>query len=397
MNGVSKGRVMYVSHGSTLLGGAEVCLLDVAPRVREAGWDVFVVVPKEGDLSTALANAGVAVTAMPLGSFRNRGETRSPVLLVRLVGAVIAGWRLGRLIRSRRVDIVHSNAAPVIAGALGARLARVPHVWHLREILSGPLWRGLRWLMVRLAVRQICISQTVARNIGGPGVVVINDGIDVNMFRPRARRDGGTGSADIDLGIAETMARPGAQQVVAMLARIQPLKGHELFLRSARLTLEANPTARFLMVGGQIPTYEALRHRLESLREELGLERAATFMPFLERHRLPALLRQMTVVVVPSVWPEGGGLVVLEAMACGVPVVATAHGGPAEVITDGVDGFLVSPSDPSEMAERVIRLLDDPDLRSRIGEAGRKRVAESYSLSLNIQRLITMYEQLVRS
>jgi glycosyltransferase involved in cell wall biosynthesis len=396
MNGVSKGRVMYVSHGSTLLGGAEVCLLDVAPRVREAGWDVFVVVPEEGDLSTALANAGVAVTVMPLGSFRNRGETRSPVLLVRLVGAVIAGWRLGRLIRSRRVDIVHSNSAPVIAGALGARLARVPHVWHLREILSGPLWRGLRWLMVRLAVRQICISQTVARNMGGPAVVVINDGIDVKMFSPTATRDGGSGSADIDLGNAEAMARPAAQQVVAMLARIQPSKGHELFLRSARLTHESNPTARFLLVGGQIPAYEALRRRLDSLREELGLEHAATFMPFLERRRLPALLRQMTIVVVPSVWPEGGGLVVLEAMACGVPVVATALGGPAEVIRDGVDGFLVSPTDPSEMAARVTRLLDDAQLRSRIGDAGRRRVAEAYSLNLHVQRLTAMYGEVLQ-
>lgn len=380
---------MYVSHSGTLLGGAEVCLLDVAPRVKEEGWDVLVVVPHEGDLSTALARAGVSVVVMALGSFRTRLETRSPILLVRLVVAVVAGWRLSRLIRARQVDLVHSNTAPVIAGALGAWLARVPHVWHLREILGGPLWRVLRRLMVKMSARQICVSRAVAENIAGAGVVVIADGVDVDIFAPAGNGDGRA------LFPREAHGRAGDGPVVAMLSRLHPLKGHELFLRAAKVAYETSPNVRFLVVGGHIPAYEALRLRLLALRDELGLESAASFVPFAERRRLPELLRQLTVVVVPSVLVEGGGLVVLEAMACGVPVVATRQGGPAEVITDGVDGFLVSPTDPAEMADRITRLIRDPELRTRIGTAGRRRVAEAYSLNLHIQRLTAMYDEVV--
>lgn len=384
-------RVMYVSHSGTLLGGAEVCLLDVATRVREAGWDVLVVVPHEGDLSTALAAAGVTVEVMALGSFRNRLETRSPILLLRLVVAVVAGWRLSRLIRARQVDLVHSNTAPVIAGALGAWVARVPHVWHLREILGGPLWPVLRWLMVHLAVRQVCISKAVAQNIAGAGVVVIADGVDIDTFTPAGNGDGS------GLFPREADGRADTGPVVAMVSRLHPFKGHELFLRAAKVAYETSPKVRFLLVGGHLPAYEALRLRLLALRDELGLQDAASFVPFVERRKLPALLRQVTVVVVPSVWVEPGGLVVLEAMACGVPVVATRQGGPAEVITDGVDGLLVSPTDPAEMAGRITRLIRNPELRNRIGRAGRRRVEEAYSLNLHIQRLTAMYDEVLPS
>jgi glycosyltransferase involved in cell wall biosynthesis len=89
--------------------------------------------------------------------------------------------------------------------------------------------------------------------------------------------------------------------------------------------------------------------------------------------KLPDLYRSAAVVVIPSLWEEPFGLVAVEAMACGVPVVASRHGGPSTIVEDGVTGFLVTPGDPAELAERLEQLLSDRNLRQRFGEAGRER------------------------
>jgi glycosyltransferase involved in cell wall biosynthesis len=392
-SGAPTRKIMYVSASGDLLGGSEVCLLDVAARVKEHGWEALVVVPHEGDLSAALARAGVEYKVMALGSFRNRAEIRRPIFVVRLLTALVAAWRLSRLIHSRQVDLVHSNTAPVIAGALGARIARIPHVWHLREILSGWQWFVLRRLMVKLAARQICISRTVAETLAGTGTngaVVIADGVDVEAFAPAADSADGPGLAE-----PTQPGDAGNGTVVAMLARVHPDKGHELFLRAAKLALDLSPGTKFLLVGGCLPAYEGLRRQLVELRDGLGLARAASFLPQVERERLPELFRSLSVVVVPSTWVEPGGLVVLEAMASGVPVVATQQGGPAEVISDGLDGFLVSSADPSEMAGRIDLLIRDRELRTRMGAAGRSRVAAAYSRNSHLERITALYDEVI--
>ena len=381
---------MYVSSSGSLLGGAEVCLLDVATRIRVQRWQPLVVVPVAGELSAALAEAGVACEVLPLGTFRDRGEIRRAVLLVRLCTAIVAGWRLRRLIRRQKVDIVHSNTSVVIAGALGARLAGVPHIWHVREVLDGRYWRVLRWLMVRLSVRQVCISRAVAETMSTAsvtdGVVVIPDGIDLDLF---SAGYGGAGPGEQP--IAAFGAGDGGGPVVAMVSRIHPSKGHELFLRAARLALDDLPGTRFLLIGGHIPAYENLYRRLLALRHQLDLDRAATFVPFVERRELARFLSTLTVVVVPSTWIEPGGLVVLEGMASGTPVIATRRGGPAEAIEEGVSGFLVSHIDPAEMAARINELLRGSGLRSRFAAAGRRRVAEAYSLDQHVERIAALY------
>jgi glycosyltransferase involved in cell wall biosynthesis len=376
-------RVLYVNASSSLLGGAECCLLDIASRIGSQGWAPVVLLPEPGDLSRALDAAGVECVFMNLGSFQHRGEIRSGVLPLRLATAMAAAWRIRALIKKRGITVVHSNSAPVIAGGLGARLAGVPHVWHIREVLGGAQWRVLRRLITRLSARRLCISEVVARGFDGlpardhSSLVVVRDGIDLELF----------GGGD---------ERPADPPLVAMMSRIHPLKGHELFISAAALVRAQAPSVRFAMVGGCLPVYEAQQRRLEALRDQLGLSGSVEFRPHIERPRLPEFLRTLTVAVVPSRWVEPGGLVVLESMGTGVPVVATRQGGPAEVISDGVDGLLVSPTDPAELAGALLRLLGDQPLRERIAAAGRKRVEDGFSIQEQVSRLAAIYEDVTR-
>ena len=373
------GCVMHVTSSGDLFGGAENALLDIVTHARS--WTPLVVVPFEGAFAAAVRSAGMECTVMGLGVLRHRGELRSPVLIFRLLGGLIASARLAALIRRRQVRLVHSNTSAVTAGALAARLARVPHVWHVREVSDGFAWSILGRMIPLLSARVLCISETVARNLPpsrrNDRVVVIRDGIDTTLFAYAPHH------------------KPTGH--VLMVARLNPNKGHELFVRAAARTKVSVPGATFEMVGGFLPVYAGFRDRLVTLAAELGLDDSVTFSPHAPRSAIAAKIAFADVVVVPSVWIEPGGLVVLEGMAVGTAVVATRRGGPAEVIDDGENGFLVSHDDSAELAAAISRILLDNDLRMRITSNAIKTVEERHTLPMHIDRLRALYRDVMRS
>jgi glycosyltransferase involved in cell wall biosynthesis len=248
-------------------------------------------------------------------------------------------------------------------------------VWHLREIYSGLPWAILGRLIPRLSVVVICISGAVAGRLRpghGGRVVVIEDGVDIEFFSP--------GHGD----------HPDA--TVTMVARLHPLKGHRLFIEAAAQVASEEPRARFLVAGNIRPIWQPLLDDLHVRAQQLGVADRLEFLGHVDRAVLPALFARSTMAVVPSTWPEGGGLVVLEAMACGLPVIATNLGGPAEIITNGVDGILVSATDSGELATAISKLLSRAQLRRRLGTAGRKRVLSKYSEQVQADRVVGVYE-----
>jgi glycosyltransferase involved in cell wall biosynthesis len=369
---------MFVTSSGNLLGGAENALLDVVASPGANAWNPIVIVPFEGELAVALRDAGVECVVMDLGVLRHRGEATSPVLLLRLLASIFAAFRLSQIIRARDVAIVHSNTSALIAGGLAAKLGAVPHVWHVREVLEGRMWQVLSRLILRLSDRVVCISGTVAANMRGAKwrdrIVIVPDGVDVGSFFPEEGKR--------------------IEGRVLMVGRINPIKGHELFLRAASLAAREVPQARFEILGGCLPVYEPLRRSLQRLAEQAGIMDRVTFGPHVDRAAVAEAIRRAEVVAVPSTGIEGGGLVVLEAMAAGTPVVATRRGGLAESIEDGVDGFLVSHTDPAELARALVRLLGDADLRARFVANGQRKVRERYALPIHVARLGELYHQL---
>lgn len=375
-------RVLYLSSNGNLFGGAELCLLDIVRGMRGLGWVPLVVVPFEGGLAETLRHEGVEVAVIDMGTLRHRGEIRSPVLLFRLATSVFATLRLYRLVRRRRIDLVHSNSAVVFSGALAALMARKPHIWHVREIPAGPLWALVRRLILGASTAAVCISEAVALHLVGadrdrPGLVrVLPDGVDTATFAP-----------------SPVPAEPPL--LVGMVGRLHPHKGHRLFLRAAALVAGRGTPARFMVVGNVLPQYTELEAELHRLSVDLGLRETLEWVHHADRPELAKLLRAMAIVVMPSTWPEGGGLVVLEAMASGRPVVATRHGGPVEVVEDGVTGFLVSPSSPDEMAAAIESLLRDPARAAAVGQRAAARVEGHYSLSRHLASLDALYREVI--
>ena len=266
-------------------------------------------------------------------------------------------------LRDAGIDVVHTHAwGGGLIGRFAARYARVPvivgHVHGIYNYVSR-FHLFIDSVLVRWSTATICCSQA-ARNfmltrqrVPPSKVVVVYNGIDLSPFGPcapddRARLRRKVGVKPDDL-------------VIGSVGHLEGHKGHRHLINAFRRILETNPHARLLLVGGG-----RLRANLEKLTKSLGVERRVTFAGV--RRDVPRLLSLMDLFVLPSL-NEALGLAVIEAMASGVPVVASDVGGIPEVVKHRRTGLLVQPGSPSALADAILELLNAPATATRMRDA----------------------------
>jgi L-malate glycosyltransferase len=318
--------------------------------------------------------------------------TEYPVRHVYGARALAQQVRFARHLGRRGVQIVHTYGFYAnVFGILAARLARTPVVIaSIRDTgysLTGRQQRVQR-LACRFAHHVLVNAQAVRRwlvdgGYDGRRISVIRNGLDVARFT----------SAGGDASLRRELALPPDAPIVAMVSRLNPLKGVEDFLAAAARVADRFEQARFLIIGDNGTTDgRDYRRELERHVARLGLQGRVVFTGF--RLDVPRLLAEVAVCVHPSL-SEGLPNAVLESMAAGVPVVATRVGGSPELVRDGVTGFLVPPQDPAALAKAIDELLSEPDRARRLGQAGRRRVAEHFSLERMVKDTERLYESLL--
>ena len=350
--------------------GAEKQLVRTALGLRRAGHNVGVCCLARGGVffEAELRDAAVPVTVLG-----KRGRFDLPVI-----------GRLCRVIQGFRPEIVHTwMFCSNLIGRVAAIICRVPVV--IGSERAADIWKGrLHRLADRFLARRTAAIVTNAealRNfcvdrLGLPAekVAVIYNGLDLAEFDARA-------AAGVSAPIPQ---RRGA--VIGVVGRLEEQKGHPYLLRAMAMLERAEAE---LWVVGRGPAEDRLRREAV----DLGLAN----VHFLgHRDDVPGLLRQMDILVLPSLW-EGMPNAVMEAMAASRPVVATAVHGTPELVDDGVTGILVPARDPRALCAGLRRLLGDGDLRRRMGEAGRRRIAERFSEERMTAATIELYQALLRS
>jgi len=343
-------RLLIVSLAAAA-GGAERSMLLLARELPRLGWQPVLACPP-GDLADRARAVGAEVVEtrwirVPTISARQAARKRYPVhrMAAALAASLVNAARVALLARRRRVDLVLSNSAAAHPfAALGARLARRPAVWHVRDIVEEGFGRRLLGLASRLTAAVIAISGPVAATVAHPRVRVI-----VNPIEPSP----------------PSQAPPwrNGGPVVGFLGRLDPPKGIEDLCAAAAVV-----DAHFVVVGAPLNAPAGYVEGLRLLAEERAPGRIAFVGPVAEPG---TALAAFDVLAMPSRM-EPWGRVAAEALAAGVPVVAAASGGLPEVVRDGVDGFLYPPGDVPALADRLSRLLGDPELRRRMAAAGRE-------------------------
>jgi len=349
------------------VGGAERHVVDLAVALRRKGHGVTVACSATGGLSNLLDGANVPVR----------------VLLDRLAKrrvSVTYARGLRRLVREQRFDLVHAHIyASAAASALATVGTGVPLVVteHTEGAWQGRHARLVSRLIYRRARSVIAVSSPIRGHLlQRYGVPPEKISFIPNAVIPASGREPGTTSTLPD----ERREGP----LVGVVARLQPEKGVANFLKAAARVSAACPVARFLVVGDG-----PLREELLRLADRLGLRERVRFLG----HRADAreLVGLLDVLVVPSL-TEGTPLIVLEAMAAGVPVVASDVGGIPDQVRHAREGLLVPPDDTIALGEALLGLLRDPDRARRLGEAGRRRAGSEFSHAVMMRKIEAVYE-----
>lgn len=347
-------RVVHITPGLDM-GGLEKLLVEFARHADRDRFALrFVALGNRGVLADDIEACGWPVVAL------GEPDGLRPGLAL----------RLARLLRRCHADVVHTHDDRAhLYGTLAGRLARVSSIVHTRHGRSPQLSRR-QTLLVNAAARWIdyfvCVSEdsarlAVDRGVRADKVRTVCNGIDVQRFAYK---------------------EPCADGPAVLVARMSPEKDIDTLLHATAHVVRCEPAFR-VEIAGDGPCLPALRQATA----ELGLRDHVRFLG--QVRDVAALLARARMFVLSSL-SEGISLTLLEAMACGLPLVATHVGGNPEVIAEGDTGFLVPPQNPPALADALLRLWRDPALCVRLGESGRRRVEDQF----DVRRMIADYEML---
>ena len=363
-------------------------------------------------LSTGLAEMGHEVHVLTLdfpgaGPEEARGSLHIHRVAVEMPAPTFHAWvllfnhffekKMGQLADEYGApDVIHTHDWLTVTAGVGAKhLLRAPLVmtFHSTEASrssnsrspESSMVEGLEWWGSFEAAKVIAVSgwmrsEVVSRfKLPPEKVVEIPNAVDPQRFE-----------TPVDTRVVRARWGVGeGDRLITAVGRLTSQKGFDDLVRAYAIVRRSVPGSRLLLIGDGY-----MRGELESLAEREGVKESTTFAGFVEDGEVAAALRSSDVVVVPSRF-EPFGIIALEAMSSGVPVVVSRVGGLAEIVEDGVDGLEVEPNAPAAVAGAISRVLSDRALASRMAEGGRKK-ANSFSWGSASQRTVAVYQEAVR-
>src|SRR3954469_7057196 len=324
-------------------GGSDQALLRLVRSLPRDEFDFHIALPGPSPLAAEFEAAGATLHVVPMQRLSTSHGAGA-------WGGYVTGWpvavaRLTALARRLHVDVVHTNSLHSWYGWAAARVLGLPHVVHAREIVvqSRAALRVERALCRHFATRVIAVSYAVAAQLDPANVVVLDEYLDAEEFLPvragafRAR-----------------VAIPDDEPLIGAVARLDPLKGMDVLLDAYAIARGKRPDLQLVVVGSPVLGQDAyaaeLRARIDGTPGARLLE---------TRDDIPDVMADLDVLAFPSVEPESYGLVLVEALASGTPVVATDHGGPPEIVARARPGTatVVPAGDADALASALLDVL----------------------------------------
>ena len=356
-------KILYVDTDRVWRGGQEQ-LFSLILGIRDRQHQVWLAAPSDSSLSSKALQAGIETYC-----FGQRNEL-SPWAFLRLL----------KILRKQDFDIIHLNSPrPLVLGGLASKLCGVPLRVCSRRVnfpLKSPLSRlKYNWMQESIVTVSVSIRRTLIEGGVRPDLIsVIYEGVDLDW---------------VDSQQAPVPDHVNRGLVVGTVAHLSPEKGHRTLLEAAPRVISRVPDVHFILVGGG-----ALVSTLKARVEALGIQKNVTFSGF--RSDSEALMKNFDVFCLPSL-SEGLSSAILVAMASSLPIVATQVGGIPELVIDGETGILVPPDDADQLAVGLCKVLESPQLREKMGCAGRQRIEETFTLEKKLNETEKLYLSMLAS
>lgn len=363
--------LLFVDHSPRIGGATRVMLTALAALDRSRFAPVVACSP--GPVAAAVEASGAPAVALELPTLSFAGGPYGQARAAARFTA--AAWAIHRLCGERRPAAIYAHGlASALLSAPSAVLGRVPLVWHVHELYDArPRMRPFVAAAARASRAIVVVSEAAADRLARLGV-------------PRERCVVAPNSVPVRLPGVTPAAAPQDPLLVVAVGALTPSKGHATLVEAMAAVVRAVPGAR-LEIAGE-PLLRSDHAFVESLRARivaLGLADSIRLVGF--QADVGGLLARAAVVAHPSTVEESFGLVPLEAMAAGRPVVASRSGAIPEVVADGETGLLVPPGEPGPLAEALVALLRDPARRAALGEAGRLAANRRFAPDRMLERI----------
>jgi glycosyltransferase involved in cell wall biosynthesis len=383
-------RVLYVSH-SAVLSGAEQNLLRLLTVLDRKAVEPVVVLPRDGPLRAEIDALSIETKTSPLAWWFPATHWNRDRFLAQLDGLEERIDGVRKILEVGGFDLVHTNTTVTLEGAVAAARVGLPHVWHNRGLFGPGLppdyFFGPEYIFSvidLLADIVVCMAESVEKQTRQhcrlADLELVYDGIDFDRYE--------NPPTDMVRSFRDEHGFPKDGRVILCLGGIQERKAQLDLVEAAPEVVRRHPQVVFLIVGSAEDKYAA---RVVERVAALGLTENFRILPFQPDPR--AAIHSSDLLVHPAHF-EAFGLVVLEAMASGKPVVAARSGGPEEMIVDGQTGYLVELRNPEALASAILRVLDDPAAAASLGAAGRER-ARGFSRERTAARIEEMYRRLI--
>lgn len=387
-------RVLFLEHNTDgTVGGSHFCLLDICRALDRKAFEPVIWFYQHNTLIDQFRALGTEVHVQgPLPPLHFAARMRNPLLrkvlqpfqsisnLVRGLFGSASRWK--RALRELRIDIVHLNNS---VGddhdlLLAARSLGLPCIAHQRGFP-----RPLTALDQRLAKKfsaVLAISSSVREDLFRKGidpraVTLVFDGIAADRVVPQRSA----------VEVRRELNIPEGARVIGIVGNVKPWKGQQVLVRAMRAVLDAHPDTHCLVVGAIVDA--AYKQRLDADIASSGVADRVHFLGY--RQRPIEYTAAMEIAVHASVEPEPFGIVILEAMALRKPVIASAVGGPLDIVVDGETGFLTPAGDSAALASRIVELLSDPARAVKFGENGHRRFSDLFTAERNARQLESIY------
>lgn len=369
-------KLLFYNHTATV-SGAERVLLLIISQLDKTEFEAAVLCPA-GELQAEIQATGVP--CLTVEKLEARFTWRPDLLQHYLASFVRAIWSVRAQVKAVAPDLIHANSirAGLVMTAATIGL-RVPVLWHLHDLLPHhPISTAIRWcVLLSSRVRLLAVSHATAQRFRGlllrlkrvPSQVILNCA-DTEKFQPQA---------DLRAAMRTELHLNATVPVVGIIGQITARKDQLGLIRAFALVVRELPQAVLLIVGEPLFTTADQQYdlQLKQVVAQLGIAEQVRFLG--ARRDVPAVMQALDVLVVNSL-AEPCGLVVLEGMASGLPVIATAVGGNPEMIHHALSGWLVPPNDALALATEILNLLRAPSLRQQLGRNARMRVIELFTI-----------------
>lgn len=364
-------KVLFISHSAKLYG-AERSLLLLLKQIDKKIIEPVVILPKYGPLKEEIEKLNMKTYIISCPWWFGKRMLKLVQLPFSFIKELYLLFLFGYIFKKESIDVVYTNTIVNFSGAIASCVLKKPHIWHIREIIPGnPALKSIIpeklvfELIYKMSKQVVTISKAVSRQFNmynyntDKKFVVVPNAVDFSKSF--------NSSSQVNINGIEK-----DDWIVGVIGSLRKVKSQDDAIYAIGLLKDKIPNIKLLLVGSGNNKYKAY---LQKLANSMDLNDKIIFAGY--REDVPVILSHCKVVLLPSK-EEPFGRVVIEAMAAGLPVIASDSGGPKEIVKDGITGFLVPPGSHTDFAEKILFFSKHEDLREKFGEQGVKEVEDKY-------------------